>query len=155
MAARDRLTVERLPGRPEERVEAVLVMRFASDVSLVDAAVELLVSHCLQGRDPTRRTLFRMRVAIAEALTNAIQCGNRGDPAKAVAVLADLLPDRVRVAVSDEGQGFDPGCVPDPTSDPGALENPRGRGLFLIRNLADQVEFNDRGNTIWMTLPRW
>ena len=147
--------MERLPGRPEDRVEAVLAMRFASDVSLVDGAVELLVSQCLEGRCPSRRTVFRMRVAIAEALTNAIECGNGCDPAKVVAVMADLLPDRVRVAVSDEGPGFDPRHVPDPTIDPHALESPRGRGLFLIRSLADHVEFNDRGNTIWMILPRW
>jgi serine/threonine-protein kinase RsbW len=152
--ARPPVRFERLPGRPDDGVEAVLAARLPSDVRLVDRAVELLLGECVAGRDASRRTLFRLRVAIGEALTNAIQCGNGGDPRKLVAIRADLFPDRVRVWVSDEGPGFDPTRVPDP-SQPGQVESPCGRGLFLIRHLADDVGFNEKGNTIWMTLPRW
>jgi len=90
-------------------------------------------------------------VALAEALSNAILRGNREDPSKQVWVLAELYPEVVRIAVRDEGDGFDPDGEPIGPEPP---EAESGRGLFIIRNLADRVEFNERGNTIWMTLPR-
>jgi len=153
MLSRRRLNIERRPGRPADGVESVLFLRLPSDVRLVDSAVETLVRLCFEGRAASRRTLFRLRVAVAEALTNAIEFGNGGDPKKVVAVSADLCSDFIRVGVSDEGPGFDPSRIPDPLM-PEALDSPGGRGLFLIRSLADRVEFNEKGNTIWMTLPR-
>jgi len=153
MAGSPQLQLERLPARPADGVEAALELRLPSDVALVDPAVDLLLTQCVPG-GASRQVVFRVRVAIAEALTNAIECGNGSDPAKIVAIHADLLPDRIRVSVTDEGPGFDPAQVPDPRT-PEVLDSPCGRGLFIIRNLADQVEFNAKGNTIWMTLPRW
>ena len=123
------------------------------DLGCIEEAVELLVLHCFAGRAPSPRTAFRLRVALAEAMANAIQAALRAGSAERVCVAADLHTEVVRLAVSDHGGGFDPSTPPDPTL-PDALERERGRGLFLIRNLADHVEFNDQGNTIWMTLPR-
>ena len=124
-------------------------LRIPSDVAHVEAAVELLARHCLVP-PPGRRTAFRFRVAVAEAIANAIVCGNREDPALGVAVRAECHRAELRVHVTDEGEGFDPGTVPDPigTDD---LERACGRGLFLIRNLADTVEFSPRGNSLCMT----
>lgn len=123
------------------------------DPECIEEAVELLALHCFAGRRPSRRAAFRFRVALAEALANAMRaggdCGGRGR----VGVHAEVRVETVRVAVSDEGKGFDPQALPDPTL-PDTLERECGRGVFLIRNLADRVEFNDRGNTIWITLPR-
>lgn len=123
------------------------------DLDCIEEAVELLVLHCFAGRAPSARTAFRLRVALAEAMANAIQAALRAGGTDHVCVAADLHTEVVRLAVSDHGEGFDPSTPPDPTL-PDALERERGRGLFLIRNLADHVEFNDQGNTIWMTLPR-
>jgi serine/threonine-protein kinase RsbW len=92
-------------------------------------------------------------VLLSEALSNSILFGAGGNPARRVRVGAELRPDSIRLRVSDDGPGFDPAEVPDPTL-PDGLDRPIGRGLFLIRHLADRVEFNDQGNTIWMTLPR-
>jgi serine/threonine-protein kinase RsbW len=153
MAHPGTLALQRLPGRPVDGLEAALALRLPSDVGLVDAAVELFARHCFDGRHATRRTLFCLRVALAEALANAIQFGNESDPAKTVQVHADLFVDHIRLRVSDEGPGFDPSLVPDPR-DPEKLESPCGRGLFIIRHLVERVEFNEKGNTIWMTLPR-
>lgn len=127
-----------------------VALRIPSDVAHVEAAVELLVRHCLEPVGPARRTAFRFRVAVAEALANAIVCGNRADPALAVAVRAECHPAELRVHVTDDGTGFDPAAVPDPigTDD---LERACGRGLFLIRNLSDSVEFSPRGNSLCMT----
>ena len=148
------LSFERVPGQPGAGAEAALVLRFPSTVGYADPAVDLIARECYPEGDPGRQALFRLRVALAEAVANAIQCGNGADPAKFVQVQVELFSDRIRLAVTDEGPGFDPTAVPDPR-DPGLLESPCGRGLFIIRHLAEQVEFNEKGNTIWMTLPRW
>jgi len=147
-----RLSLRRTSADPGHPV--ALELRMRSEVADVEAAVELMARHCFAGLRPCSRTSFRLRVALAEALSNAILRGNREDPAKQVWVLAELYQDTVRIAVRDEGNGFDPdGNHAIPTG-PDALEEESGRGLFIIRHLADQVEFNERGNTIWMTLPR-
>jgi serine/threonine-protein kinase RsbW len=114
-----------------------------------------MARHCFAGRSPSRRTGFRFRVALCEAISNGIRfgAGAGDDPRRTIRVAALIEADRIRVEVSDGGRGFDPAAVPEPTA-PGALEQPFGRGLFLIRHLVDRVEFNERGNTIWMTLPR-
>lgn len=136
------------PGPVGPVVEVAL--RIPSDVAHVEAAVELLVRHCLLPVEPARRTAFRFRVALAEALANAIVCGNREDSGLMVSVRTECHPTELRVHVSDEGDGFDPARVPDPvgTDD---LERACGRGLFLIRNLADSVVFSPRGNSLCMT----
>lgn len=122
-------------------------------MDLVDPAVDLLAAECFAGLEASPRARFRLRTVLAEALANAIECGNGGDPGKAVEVQADLLPDRIRLTVTDQGIGFDPTVTPDPLL-PETLVAPCGRGLFIIRSLAVEVGFNEKGNSIWMILPR-
>src|SRR5437867_3719120 len=140
LAARLRLCVRRTPAATGVAAALSVELRVPADLRCVEEAVELMVRHCFAGLDPTQRTRFRLRVLLSEALTNGILFGAGGDPARNLQVTAD-------------GPGFDPAEVPDPTSPP-AVRRPIGRGLFLIRSLADRVEFNAQGNTIWMTLPR-
>ncbi|KPK57331.1 MAG: hypothetical protein AMS21_11560 [Gemmatimonas sp. SG8_38_2] len=102
---------------------------------------------------PPRAARFRLRVALCEALSNAIVYGNRMDPAKRVDVSVVVTDTAVSVQVRDEGDGFDPSEIPDPTR-PDRLEMSEGRGLFLIRQLVDEVRFNERGNSICMILHR-
>jgi serine/threonine-protein kinase RsbW len=153
MTAPLRLSLRRTPPPGGEAGSVGLELRMPSDVDEVEAAVELMARHCFAGLSPCARTAFRLRVALAEALSNAILRGNGQDAGKRVRVCAELHPDCIRIAVCDEGAGFDPGSVPEPLR-PEAIQAEGGRGLFIIRHLADTVEFNDRGNTIWMTLPR-
>jgi len=136
---------------PEAAVQVVL--RLPSDLTLVEETVELLSLHAFAGVQACARTRFRLRVSLSEALANAIQCGNGNERTRRVEVELVLTPRMIRARVSDEGTGFEPSQSPDPTR-PDTLEHPCGRGLFLIRNLTEQVEFNEQGNTIWMTLPR-
>jgi anti-sigma regulatory factor (Ser/Thr protein kinase) len=148
----------RLVHRPSEPsaqgwYPEVVELEMPSDVTVVATAVEEVVQRCFSGVAPCLRTVFCFRVALAEALANAILRGNRADRAKLVRVRAELRADTIRVGVEDEGEGFDPGAVRD-LPFPDALDAERGRGLTIIRHLALQVEFNPRGNTIWMTLPR-
>ena len=150
-AAPLRLCVRRTPSRagaPES-----VALQLPADVRCVEEAVELMARHCCAGAPVSSRTRFRLRVLLAEAISNSILFGAGGDPARQVRVEAELTDQQIRLQVTDDGPGFDPRDVPDPTL-PDGLARCIGRGLFLIRSLADQVEFNDQGNTIWMTLPR-
>ncbi len=153
MTAPLRLTVRRSAASPEGVGVVRVTLDLPADLSCVEEAVELLALHCFAGRAPTKRTTFRLRVTLAEALANAMTATQSDDESRRVHVAVELHAECVRVAVSHHGDGFDPASLPDPTL-PDTLERECGRGVFLIRNLADQVEFNDQGNTIWMTLPR-
>ena len=93
--------------------------------------------------------LFGIRLAVEEAIVNAIKHGNQSDPAKRVRIDYEVDHEQVRVRIEDEGDGFDPAQVPDPTQ-PEFLERPCGRGLLLMRHYMSEVHFNDRGNSVEM-----
>ena len=125
----------------------------ATDLTRIGAVVETVAACALPSPLASRQTNFRLRTILAEAIANAMVYGNQGEPSRLVTIEVELHDDRLVIAVSDEGVGFDPASVAPPTIDD-RLGATRGRGLFLIRRLADHVAFNERGNTIWMTLPR-
>ena len=89
-------------------------------------------------------------VAVTEAVNNAIRHGNKFDKDKNVYLSLFVDPDRIKFEVEDEGQGFDYTNLIDPTA-PENLENPGGRGIFLIRHLADEVEFYKDGRNVQLT----
>lgn len=86
-------------------------------------------------------------VAITEAVNNAIYHGNQANPKKNIDIFFKSYPDHVSFIVKDEGQGFNYDNLPDPTN-PENIENPNGRGVFLMRNLADKVSFEDNGSKV-------
>jgi serine/threonine-protein kinase RsbW len=88
-------------------------------------------------------------VALDEAIVNAIKHGNKCDPCKAIHVVAEFTEDGARFIVSDEGSGFRPDQLPDPTT-PCRLLEPNGRGVFLINRLMDEVCYNQTGNQVEM-----
>jgi serine/threonine-protein kinase RsbW len=89
-------------------------------------------------------------LALREALVNAIVHGNKRDATKRVKVEGYALPDRqVLIVVRDEGEGFDPSILEDPTK-PENIERATGRGIFLIRQFMDEVQFRDQGREIQM-----
>ncbi len=91
--------------------------------------------------------VFAIHLALDEALSNAVRHGNRGDPTKKVTVDYTITDQAFEVTVSDEGGGFRPDSVPDPTEDAN-LERPSGRGLMLIKAYMTHVEFNKAGNHV-------
>lgn len=129
------------------------VLELPSDLRLIEAAVAYLVKRCRDFQFEGSRLNLNFRVGMAEALANAMQYGNGGDPAKRVRVAVSLDLSRVVVEVRDEGSGFDPSDVPDPTL-PEFRERSGGRGLFLLRQLMDEVRFNDCGNSVCLVLNR-
>ena len=88
-------------------------------------------------------------ISLTEAVTNAILHGNGSDDNKYVSISLRRKKDALSIRVSDEGPGFDPCHVPDPTS-PECLEQCGGRGLFLMRNLSDECHFTRGGSTVEM-----
>src|SRR6476660_4815635 len=110
-----RLIVRRSSASDARGAATLVTLRLPSDVNCIEEAVELVTRHCLAGHQATQTTRFRLRVVLSEALTNAIVQGNREDRNKWVDVRAELVPEVIRVWVTDEGPGFDPGSVPEPT----------------------------------------
>lgn len=86
-------------------------------------------------------------VALTEAVNNAIQHGNKLDPDKKINVCFENCNDYVSFKVKDEGEGFDFNEVPDPT-EPENIEKPNGRGIFLMKHLADKVDFHENGRIV-------
>jgi serine/threonine-protein kinase RsbW len=97
--------------------------------------------------------IFGIRLALEEALVNAIKHGNQMDHTKRVRVSYRITPDRFDVEIADEGPGFDPVDVPDPTA-PENIERPCGRGLLLMRHYMTEVAYHDRGRAVRMSKVR-
>ena len=76
---------------------------------------------------------------------------NDGDPEKRVRVEVTVKVEEVAVRVTDQGVGFDPESVPDPTL-PDNITKTGGRGIFLMKSLMDEVRFNDQGNSVTLVL---
>ena len=94
-----------------------------------------------------RREVFGVHLAVDEALVNAMLHGNALDATKHVRFLCWLSPQKIRVEIIDEGPGFDPSHLPDPT-DCEHLDRPGGRGVMLMRAFMSHIEFQDRGNHV-------
>jgi serine/threonine-protein kinase RsbW len=100
-----------------------------------------------QRRGYSESAMFAIKLALEEGLNNAIKHGNAYDPGKVVQVDFDVTPQQASITITDQGEGFDPGAVPDPTADEN-LERPCGRGIMLMRAYMDKVEYNRRGNQV-------
>lgn len=92
---------------------------------------------------------FAVKLALEEALTNAIKHGNREDPAKHVTVRYHIDPQRIVIRVADEGPGFDPDAVPD-CRQAERLALPSGRGIMLMKHYMDEVCYDRSGTEVWL-----
>ncbi len=126
-------------------------LELPNDLRAIERAVTYLMDRGLEIGFDYDRLRLNFRVGLTEALANAMLYGNCRDPRKRVRVAARLTVEEITVQVTDEGHGFDPHKVVDPTL-PTNRMRPGGRGIFLIRKLMDRVEFNERGNSITMVL---
>jgi serine/threonine-protein kinase RsbW len=128
-----------------------------SRIQLLDAA-DALVGEVAKSAGFDEDSRQDIQVAVRESLVNAIVHGNRGDEARRVTLELALHPGGLEIEVRDEGQGFDPSCVPDPR----ALENlsrSSGRGILLMKTLMDDVTFTHSASggtevTMLKRLPR-
>jgi serine/threonine-protein kinase RsbW len=92
----------------------------------------------------------KILVSAMEAVNNAIVHGNKSIPEKIVDVEISSEKDELIITVTDEGNGFKPEKVPDPTT-PENIEELNGRGIYLMSHLADKIEYNTVGNSVTMT----
>jgi len=124
---------------------------FPSQVRYVQPAVEEIVAGCERLCRTGSRTRLNLRVAVAEAVANAILYGNEEQSEKKVRIRARIDPERVAVTVRDEGEGFDPDSIADPTL-PENRDRTHGRGVFLLRRLMDEVRYNEIGNEVTLVI---
>ena len=92
---------------------------------------------------------FAIQLALEEGLNNAIRHGNSHDRRKVVKLGYQIDAERVVITIADQGGGFDPDSIPDPTADEN-LEKPCGRGVMLMRAYMDEVRYNQTGNQVCM-----
>ena len=111
------------------------------------------IERALHARQFAERDIFCIKLALEEALVNAIKHGNQADRSKRVHVKYRVEPDRFEVHIRDEGPGFNPEDVPDPL-DAENLERPCGRGLLLMRHYMTDVVFQPPGNSLYMAKVR-
>ena len=119
-----------------------------SDITLMNGVLHYLIERvaALGVIKPDASNLF---IALDEAFVNAVKHGNKHDHNKLVRITADLSAREARFTIEDEGQGFDVNDIPDPR-DPENLFKTSGRGVLLIYNIMDEVEYNERGNRLTM-----
>jgi len=119
-----------------------------SDISLMNGVLHYLTERvaALGVIKPDASNLF---IALDEAFVNAVKHGNRHNHQKLVRITADLSTKEARFTIEDEGEGFDVNQIPDPR-DPENLFKTSGRGVLLIYNIMDEVEYNERGNRLTM-----
>lgn len=129
-----------------KRVSHETSITIASDPAEIQAVDHMVVEE-LSARGYGERTLFGVKLALEEAIINAIKHGNQNDKAKSVKVTFAVDDEKAVIRVLDDGDGFRPTEVPDPTLDEN-LEVEHGRGLFLMRAYMDDVRFSERGNEV-------
>jgi len=111
--------------------------------------VETLVDTLSKKLGVSDEVYGKILISTVEAVNNAIIHGNKGDSNKMVTVYFSADGNVLDITVTDEGEGFEYGNLPDPT-DPKNIENLHGRGVFLMRRLADAIEYNSSGNEVKM-----
>lgn len=92
----------------------------------------------------------KILVSTMEAVNNAILHGNRSDPKKIVEIVISYKTNELKIKVADEGPGFRPENIPDPTI-PDNIEALNGRGVYLMSHLADKIKYNKKGNSVTIT----
>jgi serine/threonine-protein kinase RsbW len=115
--------------------------------------VQDMIENALLAQAYEEREVFSIKLALEEALVNAIKHGNQMDRSKQVRIHYHVRSDRFDIAIVDEGKGFDPEDVPDPMAVEN-LERPCGRGLLLMRHYMTEVTFHAPGNRLTMSMIR-
>ena len=133
---------------PENMSQRELNHWIPSNVTVSSELIQEVLSH-LRDLGWGDHDAFGIHMALEEALMNAIKHGNQLDESKKVEVRGRICTQRLEIQVTDEGPGFDPQEVPDPTAEEN-LDKPSGRGLLLMRTFMESVEFNPKGNSVSM-----
>jgi serine/threonine-protein kinase RsbW len=112
--------------------------------------VENMIDTITQNAGVNKDNYGKIMVSTMEAVNNAIIHGNKSDENKSVYIEFLLKKNIIQITITDQGIGFRPDKVPDPTK-PENIELINGRGVFLMKKLADEIKFNEKGNSVKMT----
>ena len=132
---------------PKTTIEDATVIDLAHDRAVISQLIDTILD-LAEKQGFGASSIFAVRLAIEEAITNAFEHGHEGlDPSLNVRVEYAVTPKNIEVAVEDQGPGFSPEALPDPT----LIENlskPSGRGVMLMRAYMSHVNFNPSGNRV-------
>lgn len=117
------------------------------------AQVQQQIVDAIEQQGYKREAVFAVRLALDEALVNAVKHGNQNDPTKTVYIEFVIDQDHMVIQIEDQGEGFIPEELPDPTAEEN-LSRPNGRGVMLMRAYMTDVRFNARGNRVILTKTR-
>jgi serine/threonine-protein kinase RsbW len=134
---------------PDAPLEEVVIPSDPVEARRVQDDIERALKACLF----EDREIFSIKLALEEALVNAIKHGNQMDRSKKVTIAYRVNTERFDIHIADEGKGFDPEDVPDPMAVEN-LERPCGRGLLLMRHYMSEVSFHPPGNRLSMSKVR-
>ena len=140
--------LQRVDTSPPTAVREKIDLELPSDLTLMNSVLEYLLDR-VDKLGLVKVEQSNLFVALDEAFVNAVKHGNRNDPGKLLRVTAELSAREAIFTVEDEGEGFDVHEIPDPT-DPANLFKSSGRGVLLIYNIMDEVEYSRGGAKLRM-----
>tara|TARA_B100000508_G_C11459990_1_gene278753 strand:- start:310 stop:723 length:414 start_codon:yes stop_codon:yes gene_type:complete len=117
------------------------------------AKVELIIEDLREDYSISDDVYGNIVVSLSEATNNAIRHGNKYDPQKEVSLSLEITDKNYIFTIEDQGDGFDYMNIPDPTH-PDNLEKPDGRGIFIMANLSDEIEFKEKGRIVVLSFER-
>lgn len=119
-----------------------------NDLRAARAASDNIV-HEVETAQYSPDAVFAIKLALEEAMTNALKHGNKYDPAKRIGVAYAVSPERCVIIIRDQGEGFEPEHVPDCTCTE-RISLPNGRGIMLMRAYMDDVAYRARGTEVYL-----
>jgi serine/threonine-protein kinase RsbW len=136
-------------GRPENELSELLNIGFPADIEAIGTVADAITETLIQLQVPEQKRL-EIGLAVQEALVNAVVHGCKNNPSKEVRCRLQSDPlGRIVITVTDPGPGFSPNLLSDPRRQENLYAD-HGRGVYLIRQLMDEVSFEHRGNEIKM-----
>ncbi len=124
-------------------------MIIKSDIKNI-SLVENLIDDLVEKHEVNSDVYGKVLLAVVEGVNNAILHGNKSNKEKEVIIDYDLNPEKIQFNILDQGSGFNYHNLPDPTL-PENVERVSGRGIFLMKHLADDLQFNEKGNEVRLT----
>jgi serine/threonine-protein kinase RsbW len=109
--------------------------------------VEAFLRNIFEDKQLPEDSFNKVLLCISEAVINSIEHGNKNTKSKKVSVVVDCHQNNMVVKVTDEGEGFDFNHIPDPTAEEN-IRNEKGRGIFIIRSVSNELIFRDKGKCV-------
>ena len=120
-----------------------------SDIGQINLVEDFIYANC-EACNFNPDSIGNVIISVTEAVNNAIVHGNKSDASKSINITVSKIENALNIEVEDQGDGFNFDNLPDPTA-PENLEKEHGRGVFLMRSLSDNVDFENNGSKVVLT----